>query len=126
MVAFRTSDLSYFGFATQSVGYIKARSESARYSLDLPNIQKSSDGNGQIIDGDELTGSISVDCPQCDIQTYIVHFVWGHTAWFFESPKKAGYLVPKDMSKDGRMKYIQLLTNSMSAKDKTDMKPKPQ
>jgi|SRR5271157_692269 len=125
MVAFRTSDFSYFGFATQSIGYVKAHSDSAYYVLDLPTIQKSSDGNGRIADGDELTGSISIDCPQCQVQTYIVHFVWGHSGWFFESPQKAGYIVPKDMSKDGRAKYIQLFTSGNFAKDRIEIGPKP-
>jgi hypothetical protein len=125
VIALRTSDLSYFGFATQSIGYIKPRSESASYLLDLPRIQKVSDGNGQIADGDELTGSIFIDCPQCEIQTYIVHFVWGHAGWFFESPRKAGYIVPKDMSKDGRAKYIRLFTGDTFAKDRIEIKPKP-
>jgi hypothetical protein len=126
MVAFRTSDLSYFGFATQSIGYVKAHSESAPYLLDIPHIAKNSDGNGQIADGDELTGSINIDCPQCAIQTYMVHFVWGHAGWFFESKQKAGYIVPKDMSKDGRSKYIQLFTSNIYAKDRIEIKPRPQ
>ena len=106
MAAIRTSDLSYFGFASQSVGYVKGHSQSARYSLDLPNIPKWSDGDAQIKDGDELTGSISIDCPQCEIRTYIVHFVWRQTGWFFEYAQKAGYVLPKDMSKEGRGKYV--------------------
>jgi hypothetical protein len=126
MVAFRTSDLSYFGFATQSIGYVKALSESAPYLLDISHIAKNSDGNGQIAEGDELTGSINIDCPQCTIQTYIVHFVWGHAGWFFESKQKAGYIIPKDMSKDGRSRYIQLFTSNIYAKDRIEIRPKPQ
>lgn len=125
MVAIRSSDLNYFGFATQTIGFIKPHSQTARYSLDLPTIPKSSDGNGQIADGDELTGSISIDCPRCEIQTYVVHFVWGHSGWFFESKQKAGYLVPKDMSKDGRARYVQLFTGDAFANDRIEIKPTP-
>ena len=123
MVSFRTSDLSYCGFVNQSIGYVKAHSVSARYSLDLPTIAKRCDGDAQIKDGDELTGSISVDCPQCEIRTYIVHFVWGDAGWFFESKQKGGYIVPGDMSKEGRTKYIQLFTGETFAKDRIEMKP---
>jgi hypothetical protein len=125
MLAFRTSDLGYFGFTTQSVGYIKPHSTSAPYQMDLPRIAGSSDGSGPLKDGDELTGSVSIDCPQCEIQTYIVHFVWGHSGWFFESPQKAGYIVPKDMTKDGRAKYIKLFTGDTFAKARIEIKLRP-
>jgi hypothetical protein len=126
MIAIRTSDLSYFGFATQSVGYIKPHTESGHYSLNLANIQKTSDGDGQIKVGDELTGSISVDCPRCEIRTYIVHLVWLKSGWFFEFPEKTGYVVPKDMSKDGRSKYIQLLTGDSYADKRIEILARPQ
>ena len=123
MSAIRTSDLSYFGFATQTIGFIKPHSQSGRYLLDLPNIPKTSDGDGQVKEGDELTGSVSIDCPHCEIQTYIVHFVWRQTGWFFEYAQKAGYVLPKDMSKDGRVRYVQFFTGDTFAKDRIEIKP---
>jgi hypothetical protein len=126
MVAIRTSDLSYCGFVTQSIGYIKSRSASAPYLLDVPRIPKGCDGDGQLKDGDELTGSISVDCPQCEIKTYIIHFVWGKSGWFFEWNDRSGYVVPKDMSKAGRAKYIQQLTGDEFAKDRIEIVPRSQ
>ena len=112
MVAFRTSDLCFFGFQTKDVGYIKPQSKSANYEMDLATMPKSSNGcDGAIRPGDELTGSVSIDCPHCSIQTYIVHLVWQQSGWYFESDMKAGYVVPKDLSPDGRRKYIQLMTS---------------
>ena len=125
MFALRTSDLSYFGFVTQSVGYVKAQSKTNFYLLDLARIPKTSDGNGQIVDGDELTGSISIDCPQCEIRTYIVHFVLGHSRLFYESKLKNGYIVPHDMSKEGRAGYIQTLTSAEFTKDKIEIVSRP-
>jgi hypothetical protein len=122
IVLFRTADLSFFSFSTQTIGYVKPQTSSATYVM--PTTPASSEGNAQLADGDELTGSVSVDCPKCKIQTYIIHFVWAHSGWFFESQQKAGYIVPKDMSKDGRAKYIQLLTSDMFAKERTEIVPK--
>jgi hypothetical protein len=123
MVAIRTSDLAYFGFATQSIGYIKPHMESANYFMELETIPKNTDGNGQIKEGDELTGSVSIDCPKCTIRTYIVHFVWKRGGWYFESPLKGGYIFPKDPSKEGRGKYIQELTGEQYANQRIEIRP---
>jgi len=119
MVLFRTSDLALFSFSTQTIGYVKPRESTAPYLM--PTTPGYSENNARIADGDELTGSVSIDCPKCKIQTYIIHLVWGHNGWFYESPQKAGYVVPKDMSKDGRAKYIQLLTSDIFAKQRTEI-----
>jgi hypothetical protein len=123
MILFRSSDLQFFSFTTQDIGYIKPHSNSAPYLME--NVPRFADANGQINDGDELTGSVAVDCPKCAIQTYIVHFVWKRTGWFYESQQKAGYLLPKDMSQDGRSKYIQLLTSNVLAKERNEIAPMP-
>jgi hypothetical protein len=119
MILFRASDLSYFSFSTQTIGYVKPQASSPPYSM--PTTPAVSEGNVQLADGDELTGSVSVDCPKCKIQTYIIHLVWRRSGWFFESQQKAGYIVPKDMSKDGRAKYVQLFTSGVFAKERTEI-----
>jgi hypothetical protein len=123
MVAFRTSDLAFFGFATQSIGYVKPHMESANYFMELATMQKSTDGDGQIKEGDELTGSVSIDCPRCTIRAYIVHVVWKREGWYFESPVQGGYVVPKEGTKEGRAKYIQELTGEGYANQRIAIKP---
>lgn len=116
MVAFRTSDLYLFSFATQSIGYIKPHSRSANYSMALDTIPRDTEeGNTQLREGDELTGSVSIDCPHCSVQTYIIHLIWKQSGWYYESPQKGGYIVPKDTSKPGREQYIELLTGPQFA-----------
>lgn len=129
LVAIRRSDLSYFGFVTQSMGYIKPHRESAKYGLELDKIPKGFDGgDGQIHEGDELTGSISIDCPRCEAQTYIIHLVWKRSGWFFKFSNDGGYILPKDMSADGRAKYIDLLTGGGDRfnGDRIEISPKQQ
>jgi hypothetical protein len=124
MVAFRTSDLAFFGFQTQSIGYIKAHSSSANYSIELDKMAKSTDGDAQIKEGDELTGSVSIDCPKCTVHTYVVHFIWRREGWYFEAPLQAGYVVPKDMSKEGRSAYIRELTGQEFYDKRIEIKPR--
>jgi len=128
MVAIRRSDLSYFGFAGQSVGYVKPHTDSARYSLELDRIAKASDPvGGQIHDGDELIGSVSVDCPHCEARTYIVHLVWKRSGWFFEYSKAGGkHVVPKDMSSAGRARYVEWLAGDSFKSNRVEILPKPQ
>lgn len=124
MIAFRTSDLCYFSFGTKDVGYIKPHSRSANYRMELETMPKYSEGcDGQLREGDELIGSVSIDCPYCSVQTYIIDFVWKQSGWYFESDVKAGYLLPKDMSKEGRRKYVQLLTSDKFASRRIEVKP---
>lgn len=125
--AIRTSDAEFLGFVSQSLGYIKAHSETARCSLELNRLPHSSEGNATIKDGDELTGSISIDCPHCQLRTYIVHFVWLKSGWYFEYPgKSAGAILPRDMSKEGRERYIQWLTGPAFADKRIEVVSKPQ
>jgi hypothetical protein len=124
MIAFRTSDLCYFGFVTTDIGYIKPRSKSANYQMDLGKMSKVADGcDGQIREGDELTGSVSIDCPHCSIQTYIVHLVWKTSGWYFESDLKGGYIFPKEKTIEGRREYVQFLTSEQFASKRIEIMP---
>jgi hypothetical protein len=110
MAAFRTSDLGFFGFATQSIGYVKPHMSSAIYIMDLENVAQTNDGTGGPLKaGDELTGSIAFDCPKCTIHTYIIHLVWKTEGWYLDYPQQAGYILPTDMSTGGRARYIESL-----------------
>jgi hypothetical protein len=124
MVAIRARDLCYFGFPTQMIGYVKPHSMSARYSLSLESLAKYSEGcDGQILESDELVGSVSIDCPHCSVQTYIVDLVWKRSGWYFEAPLKAGYILPKDMSPPGRQRYVDLLTGPQFAQQRVPFEP---
>jgi hypothetical protein len=118
MILYRASDNVFFSYKTQTIGYIKANSISANYEMNLPGNLGISDGNEQIKAGDDLTGSLSVDCPHCQIQTYVVHFDWGQSGWLYESEIKAGYIVPKNpLSKEARAAYIQALKSKAIIKN---------
>jgi hypothetical protein len=122
MAAFRTSDLCFFGFQVQNMGFIKPQSKSGNMAMELATMPKNAEGcDGSIRAGDELTGSVSIDCPHCSTQTYIVHFVWGESGWYFESDLKAGFIVPKDMSNEGRQKYVQFYTNDRFASQRIEI-----
>jgi hypothetical protein len=123
MVAFRTSDLAFFGFQTQSIGYIKPHMESANYFMELATMPKSTDGDGQIKEGDELTGSVSIDCPKCTIRTYLIHVVWKREGWYFESPLQGGYILPKDGSREGRARYIHETTGEQYVNQRIEVRP---
>ena len=85
-------------------------------AMELATMPKNAEGcDGSIREGDELTGSVSIDCPHCSIQTYVVHLVWKKSGWYFESDVKGGYILPKDMSKEGRQKYVQSMTSEQFA-----------
>jgi hypothetical protein len=102
MAAFRASDLCFFSFPTQAIGYIKPESRNANYAMPLSTMQKYNEGcDGVLRSGDELTGSVSIDCPRCSIHAYIIHLVWEQSGWYFEYPEKAGYVMLKDMSNKG-------------------------
>jgi hypothetical protein len=112
---FRTSDLAFFSYVTQNIGYIKAHSKSAPHLMQ-PNSLLHAPGFGEIpggdhiSEGDSLIGTLSVDCPLCKGITMIVSFVWGQTGWFFQTPAGNGkLLLPTDMTKVGVSRYIETL-----------------
>lgn len=112
-VLYRESDMTLLSFATQDIGYVKAHSRGANYSIDLPNIQKLTIGGGspQIAIGDVFTGSISFDCADCKGVTYIVHLIWGSSGWTYEVPNLGARLaVTKDQSFEGKQRWVQALT----------------
>ena len=109
LVMFRTSDQAFFSYVTQHIGYVKPHSKSARYTMQLNSLPHAP-GGGQLIDGDKLIGTLSVDCPICKGNTLIVSFVWGSSGWFFEMPEGNGkLLLPKDMSQGGIEQFIDSL-----------------
>jgi len=124
VVAFRTSDLCFFGFQTQKIDYIKPQSKSANMAMELATMPRNAEGcDGSIRDGDELTGSVSVDCSRCSIQTYVIHLTWKESGWYFESDLKGGFLVPKERTVEGRQKFIQLLTSDQFASRRIEIMP---
>jgi hypothetical protein len=124
MVVFRSSDLCFFSFPTQNLGYIKSRSKTLGEAMDLATMPKNAMGcDGSIREGDELTGSVSIDCPHCSIQTYIIHLVWKKSGWYYESDTKGGYILPKDASDAARQQYIQVLTGEQFASKRIEIRP---
>lgn len=123
MAAVRNSDLCFFGFQTQKIDYIKSQSSGPKMLMELATMPRNAEGcDGSIKEGDELTGSISFDCPHCSIQTYIIHLVWKQSGWYFESDVKSGYILPKDTSKEARQLYIQTLMSEQFASKRIEIK----
>lgn len=119
LILWRESDSSYFSLPTQNIGFVKPHSKSAPYEMFAPGFAKVSDSDGRLIDGDSLTGTLSVDCPDCKGNTYIVHIVWGHGGWFHMIKGMNGKLaVPKEMTKEGIKQYITGLDSLIATKDK--------
>jgi hypothetical protein len=119
LVLYRTRDLAFMSFATQNIGYVKPHSTGAKYSMDLLNIPKLTDGDPQIINGDVFIGTLAVDCPDCRGNTYIVQFVWGESGWLYELKDYHGKLaVAKDNTKEGKEAYIEGLDRLIPPNDK--------
>lgn len=115
LVLFRVSDLAFLSYVTADIGYVKGRSTSSRYFMDLENRQKFTEGGDpHLKNGDELIGSVALDCPDCKGATYIVHFVWGTSGWIYEvksiGPK---LMLPKDMTQSGRRQFVTALEQSV-------------
>lgn len=64
LVMFRTSDQAFFSYVTQNIGYVKPRSKSAPYSMEL-NTLPHLPSDGRLTVGDNFMGTLSVDCPLC-------------------------------------------------------------
>ncbi len=113
VLLFRESDSAYFSFATQKIGYQKALSKGTFYVMNLANLPKAAEGDGQMKKGDVFTGCVMVDCPECTGVTYIVHFVWGESGWFYEVKDLPGgkLIAPSDMSPEGRGQWIKFLND---------------
>lgn len=110
LLVFRTSDLSYFSFRTQTIGYVKPDSVSSPYSMNLEGIIGEVDGDGSMKPGDHFVGSLIIDCPECQGATYLVSLDWKQGGWIWEAPTYQGkLLVPKDMSREGRAKFTSMI-----------------
>lgn len=77
LVTYRESDLAAFSFAVQAIGYVKPHSRTAVYSMSLANMVKASNGGRELNPGDVLDGSLTLDCPTCTGETYVIHLEWG-------------------------------------------------
>jgi hypothetical protein len=109
IVLYRISDQAFYSYVTQDMGYIKAHSKSPPYALDL-NVRPRAPGPGPIINGDELIGTLGVDCPLCAGSTLIVSFVWGKSGWFCEyQDGKGGHLLPRTQTTEVIDKFIRYL-----------------
>ena len=119
LVMFRTSDQAFLSYARQNIGYVKPHSKSARYSMQLNTLPRAPGGD-QIVDGDNLIGTLSVDCPTCKGNTLIVSFIWGKSGWFCDVPQGNGrLLLPKDMSKDKIIQFIETLNTISKPEERT-------
>ena len=93
LMTFRTSDYSVFSYATQDLGYVKPHSDSANYEMDLSTLPKGPHDGAELSRGDTLVGSLSIDCPECEGTTYIVHIKYGFNGWYCEYPQGKGRLL---------------------------------
>jgi hypothetical protein len=115
LVMFRVSDQAFFSYVHQSIGYIKAHSKSAPHALQLNTLAHAPGsgeipGGGQLVAGDDLIGTLAVDCPLCRGTTLIVHFVWGSSGWFSELPDGNGRLyLPKGMTRESVTQFITIV-----------------
>jgi hypothetical protein len=106
MTLFRTNDLSITSLPTQPIGFLKSHSEDLPSSM-FPQIYCRSDG--PLKNGDDLIGSLFVDCPECGRgTTYIVHLVWGQSGWYVHvKPPQGGMIIPLKLNKPILDAYIQ-------------------
>jgi len=101
---------------TGQVGYLKPHSKGPPYLMQLntlPHAPGSGEipGGGQLVNGDDLVGTLAVDCPMCKGNTFVVKFVWGTTGWFYEVPDEHGMiLVPRSMTKELVTKFVEGLS----------------
>ncbi len=120
LVMFRTTDQAFFSYATQSIGYVKPHSQSARYAMDLNKLIQAAGTGGQIANGESFMGTLVVDCPTCLGTTLIVSFVWGDSGWFYKAPGGNGkLLMPKDMSKSTISQFIELINSTVKPEERT-------
>jgi hypothetical protein len=119
LVMFRTTDLAVFSYVTTNMGYIKGHSKGAPHAMQLNSLPHAPawgveiPGGGQIIDGDNVIGTLSVDCALCKGITLVVSFIWGKSGWFYQTPNGNGrLLVPKEMTKAGITRFIEFLNDT--------------
>ena len=109
LVMCRASDRIFLAYASQAAGYVKARSKNLPLLIE-PNKLPHLPIGVNIADGDNLVGSLSVDCPLCKGVTLIVSFVWGSSGWYYEFPEGNGKtFLPRNPRPDGIPQYIEML-----------------
>ncbi len=122
LVMFRTTDQAFFSYATQNIGYLKAHSRSPHYVMNLNNLPRSNQ-TGLVSNGESYVGSIAIDCPTCRGTTVIVNFIWGVSGWFYEAPDgNGGLFLPKGMSKEAIVTYIEFISSSITRDRRTEIK----
>ncbi|MGA2782125.1 MAG: hypothetical protein ABSF13_09430 [Smithella sp.] len=60
--------------------------------------------------GDRLFGTASVICPECSRgRTFFIYIKLGEGGWYVEhlTEKSGGMIVPKDFTKEGRMRFYE-------------------
>jgi hypothetical protein len=80
--------------------------------------------------GNRLFGSASVTCPACARgRTYVVYIVWGEGGWFaeLEDEKSGDIIIPRNFSKETRMKSFNELQDKVPAQSRIpiDFKSSP-
>jgi hypothetical protein len=117
-VAFRTADLTFFTFPTRPLGFIKAHGKNTPNALQLDILPyPRTPGASGLNNGDNLVGTLLVDCPTCRGNTLIVNLVWRSGGWFYDDPDSHGLLVPKDMTANSIRGYLEYL-NTVKAEDR--------
>ena len=127
LVVFRASDFAFLSYKTQNIGYVKAHSKSAPYSMDLNSIPRATEGGelpagGNVAVGDKLVGTLVVDCPMCAGKSLIISLVWGVSGWIFERQGDYGLLLPTSMTKDGVARFISALETTAGDSDRSSIR----
>ena len=106
---------------TQQMGFVKAHSEDLPSTM-FPEAYCRSDG--PIKEGDDLIGSLFVDCPECGKgTTYIVHLVWGKSGWYVHvNIPQGGMLIPIKLNTPIFHAYVQKWEKDMPGAYKIPIK----
>jgi hypothetical protein len=125
LIMFRTTDLAFFSWPAKDIGYIKARSKTAPFFMELnppPHVPGVGDipGGWSMSNGDNLIGSLIVDCALCKGATFLVSFTWGISGWFYEVPNyNAQLLIPNQpWTKETVSLYIETLNSFVKPQER--------
>jgi hypothetical protein len=117
-VAFRRSDLALLSYSTQNIGYVKAHSIGPNVLMSLNTLPRAP-GGGPLNNGDEVIGTLVVDCPLCRGESLIVDFVWGKSGWFYQVPDGKGRIwYPKTIDKETITGFMNELESTVKRKDR--------
>lgn len=116
LVMYRRSDFSFFSFATQNIGYIKAHSRSPNELMNLDAIPMAPNGDKHIKQGDQFVGTIGIDCPLCKGASLVVEFTWGIDGWYFQiNSPHGGLVLPKGNTPAAVAQYFAMIDSDVSA-----------